>query len=103
MEDKKTPKKIKKEKKIFVGHNNKRMTWADIKHLNLEDDDVIHSGWVDDENFDYHGYWHNEITRMVEETDEEFEKRVANNELNKKWAKERRYENYLKLKEEFEK
>jgi hypothetical protein len=103
MEDKKTPKKIKKEKKIFVGHNDKRMTWADIKHLNLEDDDVIHSGWVDDENFDYHGYWYNEITRMVEETDEEFEKRVANNELNKKWAKERRYENYLKLKEEFEK
>jgi hypothetical protein len=103
MEDKKTPKKIKKEMQIFVGHNDKQMRWADIKHLELEDDDVIHSGWVDDENFDYHGYWRNEITRMVEETDEEFAKRVANNELNNKWAKERRYENYLKLKEEFEK
>jgi hypothetical protein len=102
MEDKKSPNKIKKEKQIFVGHNDKPMRWKDIKHLELEDDDVIHSAWVDDENFDYHGYWHCTIVRMVEETDEEFKKRIANNEQDKKWARERRYENYLKLKKEFE-
>jgi hypothetical protein len=102
MEDKKSPKKIKKEKQIFVGRNDKQMKWKDIKHLELEDDDVIYSGWVDDDNFDYHGYWHCQITRMVEETDEQFTKRIADNERDKKWARERRYENYLKLKAEFE-
>lgn len=103
MKDIKSPKKIKREKQIFVGRNDKPMRWADIKHLELEDDDVIHSGWVDDDNFDYHGYYHNCIIRMVEETDEQFAKRIAENERDKKWARERRYENYLKLKEEFEK
>jgi hypothetical protein len=78
------------------------MKWKDIKHLHLEDDDVISSGWVDDDNFDYHGYWHNEITRMVEESDEQFEKRQADNERMSRWAREQRYKSYLKLKEEFE-
>jgi hypothetical protein len=78
------------------------MLWKDIKHLQLEDDDEIRSEWVDDDNFDYHGYWHNEITRMVEETDEQFEKRQADNERMSRWAEERRYESYLKLKKEFE-
>lgn len=102
MEDKKSLKKILKEKQIFVGHNDKQMRWADIKNLQLEDDDVIHSGWVDDENFDYHGYWHNEITRMVEETDQQFEKRIAKMKQDDIWAKERRRESYLRLKAEFE-
>jgi hypothetical protein len=102
MENKESPNKIKKEKQIFVGHNDKPMCWKDIKHLELEDDDLIHSAWVDDDNFDYHGYWHCTITRMVEETDEEFEKRMVTIERDKKWARERRYENYLKLKKEFE-
>jgi hypothetical protein len=102
MEDKKSPKKIKKEKQIFVGHNDKQMRWADIKHLELEDDDVIYSGWVDDDNFDYHGCWHCQITRMVEETDEQFEKRIAENKRNVEVMKQRRYENYLNLKKEFE-
>jgi hypothetical protein len=77
------------------------MIWGDIKHLELEDNDVIHSCWVDDDNFEYHGYWHGEITRMVEETDEQFAKRIAGVEMNNRWAKERRYESYLKLKKEF--
>jgi hypothetical protein len=103
MEDTKSPKKILKEKQIFHGYNNdKQMRWADIKHLVLEDDDIIHSGWVDDDNFDYHGYWHNQITRMVEETDEQFEKRIVSNKRNKEEMKKRRYETYLRLKEEFE-
>ena len=102
MENKKSPNKIKKEKQIFVGHNDKPMSWNDIKHLELEDDDIIYSGWEDDNEAEYGGYWNCTIIRMVEETDEEFEKRIADNELDKKWARERRYENYLKLKKEFE-
>ena len=60
------------------------------------------AGWVDDDNFDYHGYWHNEIIRMVEETDEQFGKRIAKMKQDDIWAKERRRESYLRLKEEFE-
>jgi len=102
MENKKAPKKIQVEKQIYWGNNSKQMTWADIKHLELQDNDVTHSGWVDDDNFDYHGYWHNEITRMVEETDQQFEKRIAKIKQDDIWAKERRRESYLRLKEEFE-
>jgi hypothetical protein len=101
MSDNKSPQKIKKKKQIFHHGKDRQMIWGDIKHLELEDDDVIHSCWVDDDNFEYHGYWHGEIIRMVEETDEQFTKRIAGNELNAKWAKERRYESYLKLKKEF--
>lgn len=102
MEDAQSPKKILKEKQIFVGRNNDQLRWADIKHLQLEDNDIIHSGWVDDENFDYHGYWHNQITRMIEETDEEFENRIAAAKRSNEEMKQRRYKSYLKLKEEFE-
>jgi len=102
MEDTNSPKKIKKEKQIFRGHNDSPMLWSHIKHLQLEDDDVIRSEWVDDDNFDYHGYWHNEITRMVEETDEQFEKRISSNKRSNEEMKKRRYESYLRLKKEFE-
>jgi hypothetical protein len=30
---------------------------------------------VDDDNFDYQGYWLGNITRMVEESDEQYEKK----------------------------
>lgn len=102
MDDKNSTKKIFKEKQIFLGTNQRQMKWSDIKHLQLEDDDEIHSGWVDDDNFDYHGYWHNQITRMVEETDEEFEKRINRNKRAAEEMKQRRYESYLRLKKEFE-
>ncbi len=101
MEDN-SPNKIKRETQVYHHDKNLVMKWSDIKHLELEDDDIIQSGWVDDDSFAYNGYWHGEITRMVEETDEQFEKRIANNERDAKWAKERRYQNYLNLKKEFE-
>lgn len=69
-----------------------RLNSSTNKNLQLEDDD----------NFDYHGYWHNQITRMVEETDEEFNKRIARNNKSAEEMKQRKYESYLKLKEEFE-
>jgi len=102
MVNNKSTKKIKVEKQIYWGSNNDQMKWKDIKHLQLEDDDIIYSAWVDDDNSDFKGYWHSEITRMVEESDEQFEKRQADNERMSRWAEERRYESYLKLKKEFE-
>ena len=102
MEDKNSPNKIKVEKQIYWRRNNSPINWKDIKHLQLEDDDVIRSEWVEDDNFDYHGYWHTEITRMVEETDEEFEKRINRNKKSAEEMKQRRYESYLRLKKEFE-
>lgn len=102
MENRNSPNKILKEKQIFIGNNNRLLQWKDIKDLQLEDDDIIHSGWVDDEGFDHHGYYHVGIMRMVEETDEEFEKRIERNKRYAEEMKRKRYENYLKLKEEFE-
>lgn len=102
MENQNSPNKILKEKQIFIGNNDRLLQWKDIKDLQLEDDDIIHSGWVDDEGFDYHGYYHVDIIRMVEETDEEFEKRTDRNKRAAEEMKRKRYENYLKLKEEFE-
>ncbi len=102
MQDKKSPNKIKIEKQVYWHEKNTEMTWKDIKHLQLEDDDVIRSAWVDDENAEYNGYWHGEITRMVEETDEQYEKRQERNRLDAERMKKQRYENYLRLKQEFE-
>jgi len=97
MEDnKKSPNKIKVKEQIFWLYENRPVKWSDIKDLQLEDDDVIISQWTED------AYWHGEITRMVEETDEQFEERQKDIERDSKWAKEHRYESYLKLKKEFD-
>jgi hypothetical protein len=68
--------------------------------LQLEDDDVIRSSWEEDEDGD--GYYVGEITRMVEETDEQYQKRLSINEQDKERMKKSRYESYLRLKKEFE-
>jgi hypothetical protein len=99
MDDKKSPNKIKIETEIYYHQKNSQLKWGDIKHLQLEDDDLIYSNWEDDENG---GCWNGVILRMVEETDEEFQKRLEDIALDAKWAKERRYESYLRLKKEFE-
>lgn len=93
--------KIQLQKEIYSHRKDNEMTWGDIKHLELEDDDVIRATWVEDEKFEYHGYWHGSITRMVEETDGQYEKRREKLEIQKAVYKKNRYENYLKLKEEF--
>jgi hypothetical protein len=92
--------KIKKETHIYWHQLNTQLKWGDIKHLQLEDDDLIYSAWEEDEDND--GNWHASITRMVEETDEQFQKRMKDIERQDKWAKEQRYNSYLKLKAEFE-
>lgn len=97
--------KIKKEKTIFYTQKDKPFTWKDIKNIPFEDDDEIVVQWVEpfySENNSWEGHYNAEVTRMVEETDEEYQKRIKQNERDSKRAKERRYESYLRLKKEFE-
>ena len=97
--------KIKKEKTIFCTQKDKPFTWKDIKGIPFEDDDEIALQWVEpfySENNSWEGHYNAEVTRMVEETDEEYQKRIQQNERDAKRAKERRYESYLRLKKEFE-
>jgi hypothetical protein len=100
MEDRKSPNKIKRETEVFCLNKRRLIKWSDIKHLQLEDDDVIRSSWEDDEDGD--GYYVGTITRMVEETDEQYQKRLSTNEQDKERMKKSRYESYLRLKKEFE-
>jgi hypothetical protein len=97
--DRKSKEKIKKETHIYWHQLNTQLKWGDIKHLQLEDDDLIYSSWEEDEN---EGNWGGYITRMVEETDEQFQKRMKDIERQDKWAKEERLKSYLRLKAEFE-
>jgi len=99
MEDVKSPNKIKREVQIYFQTADRLIKWSDIKHLDLDDDDIIHSTWEDDEDG---GSFFGQITRMVEETDEQFQKRQSDLERQAKWAKEQRLKSYLRLKEEFE-
>ena len=97
--------KIKIQKTIFRDQKYKPFTWADIKNIPFEDDDVIDISWVEpyySENNSWDGHWSAEVNRMVEETDEEYQKRIQQKEKESKRTKERRYESYLRLKKEFE-
>lgn len=97
--------KIKIEKTIFYTNSSKPFTWKDIKHIQFEDDDILHIAYDEgyySENNSWDPHYFVEITRMVEETDEQFNNRLEKLEDNEKWAKKKRYESYLRLKKEFE-
>ena len=53
-------------------------------------------------NNSYDAYTELVVIREREETDEEYQKRISDNEYIKEELRKRRYENYLKLKSEFE-
>lgn len=104
MEDK-SPKKILVEKEIFRKQSQKPFTWKQLKDIKFEDDDrleIAHDEGYYSENNSWDPHYYAVVTRMVEETDEQFTKRQERIERDKKLAKERRRENYLKLKAEFE-
>lgn len=54
------------------------------------------------ENNSYDAYTELVVLREREETDDEYQKRISENEFLKEELRKRRYENYLKLKNEFE-
>ena len=86
---------------VFWEQLQTRPTWKNIKHLDLQDDDEIIISY--EEYMDGDGdYYYISIERWVEETDEEFEKRLKFHEEKKEVMKKMRYESYIKLKAEFE-
>jgi hypothetical protein len=96
--------KIKKEVENL--HFNEQPTWKDIKHIEFQDDDLVHIGYDEghvSENNSWDPYFYVIVERFREETDEEMTKRVEKENWWKEYNKKQRYENYLKLKEEFEK
>ncbi len=82
-------------KEIFWLHKETEIRWKDIKHIEFQDDDIIRC--YDDENDSFYA----NVLRKELETDEQFEVRMKQNEVMKELSKERRYQQYLKLKEEF--
>ncbi len=98
--------KIKKEVRIFRKvRSTKPFTWADIKTIAFEDDDIIHVGYhegFESENNSVRPYYYAEATRLVKETDDEYQERLAEVARQKEQLRARRYETYQKLKAEFE-
>jgi len=71
----------------------------------IQDGDIIEIRREDDyrsESWSYNAYTELVVIREVEETDEEYEKRIKENNQLKEELKKRRYESYLKLKKEFQ-
>ena len=81
---------------IFWMHKETEIRWKDIKHIGFQDDDIIrcYTNYEDDS-------FYANVLRKELETDEQFEVRMKQNEVMKELSKERRYQQYLKLKEEF--
>ena len=93
----------------FLGDN--RYRWGEVlailedNKIELRDDDIMEVGYTE-------GYDHGDssrdaaydlnVYRYFEETDEAYKKRIKLGKLMKKMGAQKRYENYLKLKEEFE-
>ena len=96
-------KKIKEE--IINLSFDKQPSWKDIKHLEFQDDDLIHIGHDEgyySENNSWDPYFYVIVERFREETDEEYQERIKVNENTREMLKKNRYQQYLKLKEEFE-
>lgn len=99
--------KEKKTKQVTIFQDQKYspITWKDIKHVDLQDDDELNIQWNEpyySENNSWDGHYSVSIIRNRLETDEEFQKRLEREERDLKRQKEYRYNNYLKLKSEFE-
>lgn len=97
--------KIKKWQTIFYKGMDEYPTWKDIKNIQFEDDDRIQISYEESyhsENISNDGGWYIEVEREIEETDEEYEKRMENKRWGDEILKKQRYENYLRLKKEFE-
>lgn len=90
---------------VFMKKNdNERIKFGEID-IELQPDDVIIAGYDEghySENNSWDSNYYLEVHRDRLETDEEFEKRTKTNESFQKDMRKRRYENYLKLKKEFE-
>jgi hypothetical protein len=92
-------------KDIIHRHKDKPIRWKDIKDIQFEDEDEIKVAYDEgfySENNSWDPYHYVIVTREILETDEEMVKRVAKESKQKEEMRNRRYEQYLKLKKEFE-
>lgn len=97
--------KIKKWKQIFHHQMDEYPTWKDIKDIQFEDDDRIRISYEEpyySENNSHDGGWVIEVEREMEETDDEYKRRMKKEKMDIDWWMKRRYEYYLRLKKEFE-
>jgi hypothetical protein len=97
--------KIKIKKEVLDIRCDKQITWKEIKDFQFEDDDIVSIGWEEpyySENNSWDGFYYCRVERMVEETDEEYEDRMERKRSTDAMLKKNRYEQYLKLKKEFE-
>ena len=97
--------KIKIKKDIEDIQSDNPITWKDIKDFQFEDDDIISIGYEEgyySESNSWDGFYYCRVERMVEETDEEYEDRMERKRNSESMLKKNRYEQYLKLKKEFE-
>jgi len=97
--------KIKKIKEVFRVESDNPITWKEIKTFQFEDDDIVSIGCEEpyySENNSWDGFYYCTVERMVEETDEEYENRLERKKSTDSLLKKNRYEQYLKLKKEFE-
>ena len=84
-------------REIFRMVKDSAFTWKDIKHIEFQDDDEI--GIEEDDDGSFYAC----VFRRELETDKEFAERKQTIETMKEISKKQRYQQYLKLKEEFEK
>jgi hypothetical protein len=104
METKENKKQIVTDR-IFSKIDYKRPVYFGEITVALQPNDVVKQNYVEpfySENESWDGHYQLEVFRDREETDAEYEKRKKENEAYNVELRERRYQNYLKLKKEFE-
>ncbi len=93
-----------KQKTVFSKHSSNPILWKDVKDFAFEDEDEINWGYEEPfytENNSHDGYFYCTVNRMVLETNEQYERRLSNEKLDKERLYEMRKKSFLKLKEEF--
>jgi hypothetical protein len=93
------------DQEILHLQKNTKIVWKDIKHIDFQDSDELVIGYDEgyvSENNSWDAHYYATVTRKREETDEEYNKRIERGKRDNEEMRKRRYENYLKLKKEFE-
>ena len=97
--------KIKKWKEIFYHQMDEYPTWKHIKDIQFEDEDRIQISYEEpyySENNSHDGGWVIYVVREMEETDDEYKRRMERIKSDEEYQKKKNYETFLKLKKQFE-
>ena len=100
-----------KHSRSVSNHTDNRYKWKDVQELlakaniTLQPNDILEVGFTEgwDEGDSYREDMYDlSVKRNRPETDEEYNRRRENHEIFLKASRDRRYENFIKLKQEFE-